>query len=155
MHGWLYSIAFLLAAYALGRGNFVLFAIMAGTFMHSLVVSFILQRYPSPLAKRELIWRIKRNLRYTSEDVAYFLRTKHRFKMLIHRFWGVVFYLEAVLLNSLIAHRRKIKDFRGAMRYHRLQVKLEKLRKAIYKQCERWREFDEISMQHASEEYYE
>lgn len=153
-HAWFYSVAFLLAAFAMGQGRFVLFMIMIGTFVHSLLISLILQRYPSPLQKHELVWRIKRSVRYTREDFAYFFAAQtNRKGLLLHRLWGMVFFLETSMLNAVIAHRRKIKDFRGPMRYHRLQVKLEKLRKAIYQQCSRWYEFDEAAKQHAREEY--
>lgn len=153
-HAWFYSVAFLLAALAMGQGNFVLFMIMIGTFVHSLLVSIILQRYPSPLQKRDLVWRVKRNARYTREDLAYFFAAKtNRKGLLLHRWWSVVFFLETGVLNMVIGHRVRMKDNRTKRRYHQIQMRLERLRKSIYKQCARWQEFDEISMQHAREEY--
>lgn len=152
-HAWFYSIAFLLAAFAMGQRNFVIFMIMIGMFVHSFLVSIILERYPSPLQKRDLLLRIKRDVRYTREDLAYFMHTKQRGEMLLHRFWSAVFFLETGVLNALIKYRLRMKDYRRRERYHQMQMRLEKLRKAIYKQCNHWQEFDAISMQHAREEY--
>lgn len=155
VHTWKLLLFMILIVFAVQHNRYNDFWLFLMNIVSDLIVLLVLRVYPSPLYKQELIWRFKRMLRYTREDVVYFLRTKHRAKMLLHRFWSVMFFLETGILNSVIDYRRKKKDFRTTMRYHRLQVKLEKLRRAIYQHCERWREFDDASIQHAEEEYYE